>query len=229
MTTITEFINLEQGSEEWLHQRCGILTASTVGRLITPKTLKLSTSKTSSDFVMTLIGERLTGRVEPVHTTRDMERGTLDEPYARNEYEAVTKTRVDQIGFIRADDRNFILGYSPDGLVGTDGLIEIKSRRPRVQLDTIMSDDIPAENMAQIQAGLLVTGRKWCDYISYSGGMALFIKRIEPDQAWHDAIRHAVKYFETTAANIIQEYKTRTYGLPVPEYIDHFAEESIII
>ena len=86
------------------------------------------------------------------------------------------------------DDWGFKIGYSPDGLVGKDGLIEIKSRRPKKHLQTIIAGTVPAENMAQIQAGLLVSGRDWCDYISYCGGMRPWIKRVEPDTRWSPSI-----------------------------------------
>src|SRR5690606_41531610 len=103
-----------------------------------------------------LTAERITGRVEYPPPARDMQRGTLLEPYARDLY-ARHYAPVQEIGFMRFENSNgSAIGYSPDGLVGEDGLIEIKSRTPRIQVDTILADRVPAANMAQLQAGLFV-------------------------------------------------------------------------
>ena len=125
-----------------------------------------------------------------------------------------------EVGLIVRDDWGFSIGYSPDGLVGDVGLIEIKSRRPKNHLLTILageSGEVPAENMAQIQCGLLVSNRSWCDYISYAGGMKLWRKRIYPDPDWQGAIVGAVAAFETAAAEMVATYTERTAGLPATE------------
>lgn len=216
---------LPQGSPEWLAARCGIVTASVVGQLVTP-TLKTANNDTSRGLTNTLVAERITGRVVQVHANAAMQRGTLDEPYAREKY-AEHYAPVDEVGFIVRNFGKYQLGYSPDGLVGDDGLIEIKSRDPKKHLATILADEVPAENMAQCQTGLLVTGREWIDYISYAGGMPLWTKRIEPDQRWIDAINNAALTFEANAADITSRYLAAVEGLPATEYIDHFAEMSI--
>jgi predicted phage-related endonuclease len=122
------------------------------------------------------------------------------------------------------DDFGFRLGYSPDGLVGDDGLIEIKSRRQKKHLATMLADEVPLENMAQIQCGLLVSGRAWCDYVSYCGGMPLYVKRVLPDKKWHDAILEAVKTFEETVAQMIDNFELAAAGRPLTDRIDHYAE-----
>jgi len=219
------FKELEQGTPEWLAARCGIVTASVVGQLVTP-TLKTANNDTSRGLTNTLVAERITGRVVQVHPNAAMTRGTLDEPYAREKY-AEHYAPVDEVGFIVRDFGKYKLGYSPDGLVGDDGLIEIKSRDPKKHIATILADEVPAENMAQCQTGLLVTGRAWIDYASYAGGMPLWTKRVYPDQHWHDAITDAVLTFEANAADITNRYLAAVEGLPATEYIDHFAEMEI--
>jgi len=220
------FNDIEQGTDEWHALRRGIITASVVGLLITPKTIKPAANDTARGLVTQLVAERITGHTEPIHVSSDMERGTLDEPYARaiyaNHYAPVT-----EVGFMIRDDWGFRLGYSPDGLVGDDGLIEIKSRKQKIQLKTILEDEVPLENMAQIQCGLLVSGREWCDYLSYSGGMPLYSKRVLPDPKWHEAIHDAVEAFEVVAATMYDAYLARIEGLPPTERIDHFAEIEI--
>ena len=209
------FEELEQGSDEWLAARCGILTASVVGKLITP-TLKVADNDTSRGVVLTLAAERITGDVEYVHPTFDMQRGTDDEPFARDIY-AANFEPVTEIGFMKRDTDRFTLGYSPDGLVGTDGLIEIKSRKPKVHLATILAGKPPAENMAQLMTGLYVSGRDWIDYVSYCPGLPLWVKRIHPDQTWFDVIERAAGNFEADTAATVNHYNTVTAGMPTTE------------
>lgn len=220
------FETLEQGSDEWLSHRCGIVTASVVGQLITTKTIKPASNDYSRALTNHLVAERLTGHVEEVFPSRAMERGTLDEPYARAAYEAHTGVTVKEVGFIIREDIGYRLGYSPDGLVGADGLIEIKSRAQKIQLKTILADEVPAENMAQIQTGLLVTGRDYLDYVSYCGGMPLYVKRVLPDPRWFEAIKDAVALFEANAAEMIETYDRNRQGFPLTDRINHYEEMS---
>ena len=111
-----------------------------------------------------------------------MLRGEWDEVEARIKYREHFGP-VTECGFITNDDNGFVIGYSPDGLVGDDGLIECKSRRQRFQVKTISADQVPAEYMLQLQTGLLVTGRQWIDFVSYCGGMPMYVKRVFPDAA----------------------------------------------
>lgn len=221
--TLRIYDELEQGTPEWLDARCGILTASVVGQLITTKTLKPASNETARSLTMNLAAERITGYVEPMTMSRDMERGTLDEPFARDKY-AEHYAPVTELGFMVREFDGCRIGYSPDGLVGDDGLIEIKSRKQKVQLKTVLADEVPAENMAQIQTGLLVSGREWCDYVSYSGGMKLYVKRVYPSVEWYDAILTAAFAFEAAATQMIDTYLTRTADAPMTERIDHYLD-----
>lgn len=203
---------LEQGTPEWLQARCGILTASVIGQMITPKTKALSHSETAKTMIRTLIAERITGRVEPIHPTRAMERGTYEEPIARGLY-AQHYAPVEEIGFMVRTEPEFTVGYSPDGLVGKRGLIEIKSRAQKTQLATILADEVPSYNIAQIQCGLYVSGRDWCDYVSFCGGMPLYVKRVYRDYVWIKAIEKAALSFSEQAHDTITDYEARTEGM----------------
>lgn len=215
--TLTTYPNVEQGSDEWLELRRGLVTASVVGQLITPKTVKPANNETSRALTQRLVAERITGHTEPVRITDDMWRGVLDEPRARDLYSA-TYAPVTETGFMVHDFGNGVrIGYSPDGLVGADGLIEIKSRRQKNHLATILDDAVPLDNLAQLQCGLLVSGREWCDYVSICGGMALWTKRVYTSEKWHAAILEAVEAFEQTAAEMVATYTERTVGLPMTE------------
>jgi len=110
--TLTTYEDLQQGTPEWLAARCGIVTASVVGQLITPKTVKPAANDYSRALAVTLTAERITGHVEPIHENQDMLRGTLDEPFARDKY-AEHYASVEEIGFMVRDDWGFRLGYSP--------------------------------------------------------------------------------------------------------------------
>lgn len=264
------FNELEQGTDEWLAARCGLVTASVVGQLITkgspdalavecprcqaliaescislarkvptplktahderaavasylPPIYRIADNDTSRALTMTLAAERITGYVEPIQPSRDMERGTLDEPYARDVY-SERYAPVTELGFMVREFDGFKIGYSPDGLVGDDGLIEIKSRKQKIQLKSFLDDEVPAENMAQIQCGLLVSGREWLDYVGYSGGMPPYVKRVLPDPAWQEAILTAVAEFENNAAQMIDNYLTATEGNLPTERIGHYLE-----
>jgi hypothetical protein len=267
------FKELEQGSEDWFAARCGIVTASVIGQLITkgspdalavecprcqaqaaepcistarkvptpiktahderaskaaelPPVYKPAVNDTSRALTYLLAAERITGRVVQTFTSAAMERGNLDEPIARDKY-SEHHAPATEVGFMVNSFERYRLGYSPDGLVGDDGLIEIKSREPKKHLATILANEVPAENMAQCQAGLLVSGREWIDYVSFCGGMPLWTKRVEPDMRWFHAIQEAVELLESNAADIISRYQAAVEGLPETEYIDHFAELEI--
>ena len=186
--------------------------ALTSGR---PDVLEPAAGDVADGITATLVAERLTGYVEETRMNADMWRGVEEEPYARLAY-AEHHAPVHEIGFMVRDDWGFLLGWSPDGLVGEHGAIEIKSRRQKTQLGTILDDAVPQENMAQLQAALLVSGREWIDYVSFCGGMPLWVKRVHPDTRWFAAILAAVERFESTAEDMVARYESATSGLPVP-------------
>ena len=221
--TLRILADVEQRSEEWYKQRRGMVTASAVGQLITAKTLKPADNDYSRGLTALLVAERITGHTEPTFISNDMWRGIDDEPRAREKY-AEHYAEVDQVGFMVRDDWGFSIGYSPDGLVDDDGLIEVKSPRPKTHLRTILAGEVPPQHMAQIQCGLLVSGRKWCDFISYSGGMPMWTKRVYPDPKWHEAIVAAVAKFEENAAQMVATYTESTANLPATERVNYDVE-----
>lgn len=219
--------DVEQGSQDWLDLRCGLLTASTIGKLLTP-TGKLAENDTARGLMQTLIAERISGHVEYVHPSFDMQRGTLDEPYAREMY-AENYAPVEEVGFATLDVGPYKLGASPDGLVGIKGGIEIKSRQPKVQLRTILSDTVPTMNLAQIHACMFVFDRLWWDYVSYAGGWPLYVRRVRRDGTWDTAIIAALNAYEQQAAETIAAYTEATAGRPVAERVDHYLDAEIRI
>lgn len=265
--SLTTYAELEQGSQEWLDARCGLLTASTIGALITqksrdpftvecikcgapgfspcmsaarkeptpiktvhdersaivvglPKVLEVADSEGSRGLTYTLAAERITGHVDYMHPTFDMQRGHDDEPFARDVYAencVPDHTPVEQVGFMVRDFGDYKIGYSPDGLVKDDGLIEIKSRRPKEHLKTVLKGLPPLENMAQMMTGMVVSGRDYCDYVSYSAGLPLWVKRVHLDDRWVTAIHAAAEAFEINVTNIVNNFNAATKGLPMTE------------
>lgn len=218
--TLTTYPDIIQGTDEWHDLRRGLLTASTVGKLITPKTIKVAANMDSRALVSLLVSERITGWTDPSYYGDDMERGHLDEPLVAEHY-TETVAPVTQMGFLIRDDWGFSIGYSPDGLVGDEGLIETKSRRPRKQTEQHVTGEVPVDDMAQIQCGLLVSGRSWCDYLTWCGGMPMFRKRVFVDDMWQDAIVEAATAFEASAEQMLADYNAAVEGLPTTERIEY--------
>jgi len=264
--TLHVFADVEQGSEDWHALRRGIVTASTVGKLVTvgspdalavgcptcsaevaspcmslvakkaptpiktihpartqaaselPPVYSVATDETAASLTATLVAERITDHTEATPITSDMWRGIDSEPYARDVYSGFYQQAV-ECGFMIREEPGWRLGYSPDGLVGDDGLIEIKAPRAKTQVCTVLSDEIPAQHMAQLQGGLLVSGRKWIDFVSFNGGMHMYVKRVLPDPAWHEAIIAAATRFEATAAEMVAAYQQATKNMPATERI----------
>lgn len=214
--TLTIFDQITQGEPEWHDQRRGMVTASVVGKLITAKTLKPAENDESRGLTALLVAERITGYTDPTYQSDDMFRGVMEEPRARDKYSEHYAPAV-ECGFMIRDDWGFQIGYSPDGLVGSDGLIEVKSPRAKTHLRTVLSGEVPAHHMAQLQTGLLVSGREWVDFISWCGGMPMWVKRVTPDPKWHAAIVAAVEKFEQTAEAMVCDYRAMTEGLPATE------------
>lgn len=214
--TLTVLRDIEQGSPEWHTARRGIITASTIKHFITAKTLKIATNDTTRSMTMQLIAERITGRTEDTYVSFDMEMGHVNEPVARNLY-AEHHAPVENVAFMARTIQGVRVGYSPDGLVGDRGAIEIKCPRPKEHLATIINDEIPTDYIPQVQTGLWVSGRDWIDFVSYVAGMPLYVKRVYPDPEWQTAIFRAAAAFEATAILLIDAYKKAVAGLPETE------------
>ena len=206
---ITYFPEMDQGSEDWLAARCGMLTASEV-KLIMTATGKVADNDKTRAHVYELAAQRLTGFVEPRFISDDMLRGHEDEVEARIAYEKAYGGTA-TMGFIVNRRWGFPIGYSPDWLVGSDGLAESKSRAQRFQVQTIAecvtADTIPTDFMLQCQTGLLVSERKWLDFCSYSNGMPMAVIRVLPDAAIQEAIIAAATAFEAKIAAVMQDYR----------------------
>jgi len=196
--------DLAQGSDEWHMARLGLITASEVKLILTP-TLKVANNDKTRAHVWELAAQRISQYVEPSYIGDDMLRGFEDEVRARDLY-SQHYAPVTECGFVTNDDFGFTIGGSPDGLVGDDGLIEVKSRRQKYQVQTIVEGQPPDEYVLQLQTLLLITGRAWCDFISYSGGLHMAVMRVYPDAKVQDAIVEAATAFEAQVAAAVIDY-----------------------
>jgi predicted phage-related endonuclease len=190
-----------------------MLTASEMKLIITPKTLKPAANDKASAHLYELLAQRITGYVEPHYISEDMLRGHTEEIEARLLY-ARHYAPIREVGFVTNDKWGFKIGYSPDALVGDDGLIECKSRRQKFQVETIISRAVPDEHIIQIQTALLVAGRAWCDYVSYCGGLPLAVIRVLPNKNVMDAIINAAALFDDQIEGQLEAYQAALNAMP---------------
>lgn len=180
-------LDVEQGSELWKAARLGIPTASDFKKIITPVEGKLS--KTRTKFIATLIGERYTGAPLDETDTRWMKRGKEQEPNAVAWYELTQHVKTQQVGFVMHE--NGLCGASPDGLVGDDGGLEIKTRSMQIHLEALLYG-IPKGCKPQVQASLWITERKWWDVLLYNPALPPVLERWERDEAYIETMAKAV-------------------------------------
>lgn len=221
--TLTIYEDLEQGSPEWLQARCGIVTASTVGKLLTAGG-KVANNDTSRGLIETLTLERVTGRVQTIPPTFDMRRGTALEDDARNVY-AERYGPVTQVGFGRIDEDSYSFGASPDGLIG-GGIagLEIKCPKPSTHFRTLLEGEVPRIYLPQIHGNMLVFDAGAWHFMSHAPGMPPFVTRINRDARWDEKITDAVQRAENDIRSLTDQYQRNIRGNPPAPYWDPFDE-----
>lgn len=174
---------IEQRSADWFAQRCGCLTASRVGDMMA-KT-KSGPSASRANYAAQLIAERLTGTVEQSYSNAAMQWGTDTEPHARSAYEFIQGVTVVEAPFIKHPVLEWA-GASPDGLVGENGLVEIKCPNTSTHIATLRGAGIDQKYMLQMQFQMACTGAQWCDFASFDPRlpveMQLHVRRVERDE-----------------------------------------------
>lgn len=205
--TLTTYNDLEQGSDEWLAARRGLITASELSLVLTP-TLKVANNEKTRAHAYELAAQRLSGYTEPTYVGDNMLRGWADEIRARDKYSEHIAP-VTEIGGMCRDFGAFKLWASPDGLIGDDEGLEVKSRIQKHHLATIEANEVPSEYMLQVQANLLVSGRKVWNYVSYCGGWPMWRIQVTTDVSVHEAIIEACTAFEGKVQEIMKKYQGR--------------------
>lgn len=209
----TYHLDITQGTDEWLQLRTGLITASEMKLLMTP-TLKPANNDKSRSHLYELAAQRISNYTEPSFISEDMMRGWSDEVLARDLY-AKNYAPVQECGFVTEEINGHTVGYSPDALVGDDGLVECKSRRQKYQIKTICDCMVPDEYMLQIQTGLLITGRKWLDFVSYCGGLPMMVVRVYPDHKMQEAIIETIASAEAQIRELICAYEQTVRNNPL--------------
>lgn len=175
---------IEQGSAEWKALRLGKATASRIADVIAKTKTGYSTSR--ANYMAELIAERLTGNVAEGFTNAAMQWGTEKEPDAISAYEFLTNVEVERVAFMPHPTIE-MSGASPDGLVGEDGLIEVKCPNTATHLDTLLGGMIPAKYITQVMWQMACTSRKWCDFVSFDPRMPeemrMLVHRVERNDA----------------------------------------------
>lgn len=198
---------MEQRSPEWFAARLGKVTASKVADVIAKTKTGYSTSR--ENYMAQLVCERMTGTQAEGFSSTAMQWGTDQEPLARAAYESAMNVLVDETGFVIHPTISEA-GASPDGLVGNDGLIEIKCPNTSTHIDTLLSEKVPTKYITQMMWQMACTKRQWCDFVSFDprmpDGLQLFIKRVE----YHDSI---VKGLESEVQEFLEELETKIVKL----------------
>lgn len=204
-----------QGSEEWLKLRLGVATASNFKNIITPLGKetkgqsggKSPLQKYAKKLALELLYDKLK---EAEYKSPAMEAGNLYEPEARQAYTEQTFQLVEEITIFKSDCGNY--AYSPDGLVGDDGLIEIKNLEAEAHSKVLLNKNVPNEYIPQMQSGMWISGRKWCDFIAYNRyckdeSKKLIIIRVERDEAYIAELAKLAQKTITMRDEILKQIK----------------------
>ena len=183
----------EQGTEEWFAARLGKVTASRAADVMTKKG-----SAARANLSAQLVLERLTSTKGESFSSAAMQWGVDQEPFARAAYEAHSGVWVDTVGFVQHPTIERA-GASPDGLVGHDGLVEIKCPNTATMIETLLTGKVPGHYATQMQMQMACTGRAWCDYAVFDSRMPvkaqLFVKRVQRDQKFIDDLNKEIIAF----------------------------------
>jgi putative phage-type endonuclease len=226
-------LDIIQGSPEWHAIRCGKVTASRVADVIA-KT-KTGWGASRANYMAELIAERLTGTVANGYSNAAMQWGTDQEPEARRAYSFYADVDVQEIGFVPHPLIDYT-GCSPDGLVGEDGLVEIKCPSTATHIETLLDGTVPAKYVTQMQWQLACTVRDWCDFVSYDPrlpeDMRLFVRRVHRDDKMIEELRDAVIGFlvevDAKVKSLLSKFRgTETTEGMVPEAMAETAHAGI--
>lgn len=195
---------IEQRSIEWFQQRAGCLTASRVGDMMAKTKSGYSASR--ANYAAQLIAERLTGTVAPSFSNAAMQHGIDTEAEARNAYEFIHGVIVTEAPFMKHPVIEWA-GASPDGLVGIDGLTEIKCPQTATHIATLRGGGIDQKYIYQMQFQMACTGAAWCDFVSYDPRMPvemqLHVRRVDRDDALIAEIEaEAIAFLDEIAATV---------------------------
>ena len=187
---------IEQRSDAWFEARIGKVTASRVADVLAKTQSGYAASR--ANYMAQLVCERLTGQREEFFISGAMQHGTDTEPLGRAAYESLKDVLVDEVGFVPHPSIE-MAGASPDGLVGDDGLLEIKCPNTATHIDTLLTQTVPSKYNTQMQFQMACTGRSWCDFVSFDNRLPeelqLFVKRVPRDDVFIKQTEDAIVKF----------------------------------
>lgn len=195
-----KIIDCIQGTPEWFAAKCGVPSASNFDKLLT--TIG-KPSKQRTKYLYRLAGETITGIAEESYQNAAMLRGSEMEAEARQLYQLISGKEVKEVGFCLSNG----YGASPDGLVGEKGLLEIKCPTMAVHIGYLIDGFMPVEYFQQVQGQLLVTGREWVDFMSYSPGLNPLIIRVTRDETFLKALRIELEIFCSELKDLVKKLK----------------------
>jgi putative phage-type endonuclease len=196
-------VDIDQLSDDWFEARGAIPTASGFDRIVTSRG---EPSKQQKAYLYQLAGESILGRKEEGYTNYAMQRGIELEPEARGYYELVKGVEVQQVGLCYPD-KKMKYACSPDGLVGDDGMIEIKCPVIHTHVEYLLNNKIPTAYIQQVQGSLLITGRDWCDFMSYYPGLRALIVRVERDEKFIKKLSNELDSFCDRLSILIEKLR----------------------
>lgn len=199
-------LDCDQGSPEWFKARAGLPTASEFATVMASGKAGAE-SKTRRTYLLKLAGEIVTGEPAESYTNVHMERGRLMEAEARERYAFDHDVIPEQVGFIVNGQK----GCSPDSLIGTDGMLEIKTKLPHLLIECIIRDEPAPEHKAQCQGALWVAEREWIDLKVYWPGLPRVEHRAYRDEPYLAKLSAAVDAFNAELAEMVE--RVRSYGL----------------
>ena len=188
-----EILDIEQRSEAWYAARLGIPTASEFKSIMAK-----GAGHMRRGYLTRLAAERLTGEPQSTYDNRHMARGRRDEQDALDAYAWLNEVELERVGFVRMQLAGGWVGCSPDALVGADGLVEVKCPLPARVIDTVLTGGV--EHRPQVQGGLWITGRAWCDLVLFNGELRMHVLRIERDERYIADLAEEVERFTAELA-----------------------------
>lgn len=197
-------IDCEQNTPEWAAIRTKLPTASNFHKIITTKG---KPSEQKEKYMYQLAGESITGVPEPTYQSLSMLRGIEMEDEAREYYSFLTGQEVQRVGFCLQDKNGVKYGCSPDGLIGDDGIVEIKCPSLAVHVEYLLGNKLPTAYFQQVHGEILCTERKWNDFFSYYPGMKPFLLRVYPDQPFLQALSVELEIFSKDLKEIIERIR----------------------
>lgn len=194
----------KQNTPEWKLERLGCPSSSSFDKIITATGKQ---SKSRLKYMYSLASEIITGVIESTYYNKDMQDGHEYEQENIDLYQFKNNCKIEKVGFCWKDEKK-MFGSSPDALVNDDGLMEAKNAKGSVQVERIQAGWTASEHHRQAHGQMLVTGRKWCDVVSYCRGMKTVTVRFERDEEFLKILEAELILFHKELQELVKSIRT---------------------